>query len=232
MIFGGWQKVSLIDYPGKVSCVLFVSGCNFRCPYCHNPQLVKGGRLPPTLIDEQTVYGYLENRKGFLDGVVISGGEPTVGQDLISICKKIKQIGYPIKLDTNGSKPRVIKQLLEHELIDYIAMDIKTDPYRYCSLINRGQNPNHIIASIQTIMESAIAYEFRTTCVKPFIDAKIITNIVKIIEGAGLFALQHFNNSKVLRPGFFKATNPGYEEDELMYFNFLAEPWVQSCIVR
>lgn len=232
MIIGGWQKVSLIDYPGKVSCVLFVSGCNFNCPYCHNPQLVKRGRLRSFFIDEQTVYDYLDNRKGLLDGVVISGGEPTIRQELIYLCKKVKKIGYPIKLDTNGSRPKVIKQLIEKDLIDYIAMDIKTDPFHYSPLIKKGQNPNHILASIQIIMESALAYEFRTTCVKPFVDAKIIRNIAKIIEGAMLYTLQPFNNSKVLHPEFFKATNPGYEEDELMDLKSLAEPWVQSCIIR
>jgi len=232
MIIGGWRKVSLIDYPGKVSCVLFVSGCNFTCPYCHNPQLVKGGWLRSTVIGEQTVYDFLKERKGFLYGVVVSGGEPTIRQDLISLCKKVKQIGYPIKLDTNGSRPQVIKQLVEEDLIDYIAMDIKTDPFLYSPLIKKGQSPNHILASIQIIMESALAYEFRTTCVKPFVDAKIIRNIVKIIEGAMLYALQPFNNSKVLHPEFFKATNPGYEEDELMDLKSLAEPLVRSCIIR
>ena len=232
MIIGGWHKVSLIDYPGKVSCVLFVSGCNFNCPYCHNPQLVKGGRLRPFFIDEQTAYDYLDDRKGFLDGVVISGGEPTIWQDLISLCKKVKQIGYPIKLDTNGSRPQVIKQLVEEDLIDYIAMDIKTDPFHYSPFIKKGQNQNHILASIQIIMESALAYEFRTTCVKPFVDVKIIKNIVKIIEGAMLYALQHFNNSKVLHPEFFKEANPGYETDELMDLKLLAEPWVQNCNIR
>ena len=232
MVINGCQKVSLIDYPGKISCILFFSGCNFSCPYCHNPDLVKGGWLRSTVIGEQTVYDFLKERKGFLDGVVISGGEPTIRQDLISLCKMIKQIGYPIKLDTNGSRPQVIKQLVEEDLIDYIAMDIKTDPLHYSPFIKKGQNPDQILASVQIIMESAIAYEFRTTCAKPFVDAKIIRNIVKIIEGAMLYALQSFNNLKVLQPEFFKATKPGYEEDELMDLKLLAEPWVQSCIIR
>ena len=231
MMIAGWHKVSLIDYPEKVSCVLFASGCNFNCPYCHNPALVKGGRRS-CFIDEQTVYDYLNDRKKFLEGVVISGGEPTICRDLISFCKKVKQIGYPIKLDTNGSRPQVIKKLIEKGLIDYIAMDIKTDPFHYSPLLKKGQNPNQILASAQIIMESGLSYEFRTTCVKPFVDAKIIRNIVKIIDGAMLYALQHFNNSKVLQPEFFKATNPDYEEDELIDLKLLAEPWVQSCIIR
>ena len=232
MVIGGLQKVSLIDYPGKVSCVLFVSGCNFSCPYCHNPELVKGGWLRSTVIGEPIVYDFLKERKGFIDGVVISGGEPTIWQDLISFCKKVKQTGYPIKLDTNGSRPQVIKQLVEEDLIDYIAMYIKTDPFHYSPLLKKDQNPDHILASIQIIMESALAYEFRTTCVKPFVDAKIIRNIAKIIEGAMFYALQPFNNSKVLHPEFFKATIPGYDKDELMDLKSLAEPWVQSCSIR
>ena len=232
MIIGGWHKVSLIDYPGKVSCVLFVSGCNFHCPYCHNPQLVKKDKLHSLFVDEQVIYDYLEDRKGIIDGVVISGGEPTIWQDLISFCKKVKQSGYIIKLDTNGSRPQVIKKLVEEDLINYIAMDIKTDPFHYSPLIKKDQNPNQILSSIQIIMESALAYEFRTTCVKPFVDAKILKNIIKIIEGAMLYALQPFINSKVLHPEFFKATNPGYEKDEMMDLKLLAEPWVQSCIIR
>ena len=232
MIIGGWQKVSFIDYPGKVSCVLFVSGCNFSCPYCHNPQLVKRGGLRSFLIDAQTVYDYLEYRKGLIDGVVISGGEPTIQPDLICLCKKVKQIGYPIKLDTNGSRPQIIKQLIEEELIDYIAMDIKTDPIQYAQLMKKIQSPDHILASIQIVMESALAYEFRTTCVKPFVDGKIIIDIAKIIEGAMLYTLQPFNNFIVLQPEFFKETNAGYDEDQLMDLKSLAEPWVQSCIIR
>jgi pyruvate formate lyase activating enzyme len=188
--------------------------------------------LHSTVIGEQTVYDFLIERKGFIDGVVISGGEPTIGQDLISLCKKVKQIGYPIKLDTNGSRPHLIEELIKKALVDYIAMDIKTDPFHYSPFINNGQNPNHILESIQNIMESDLSYEFRTTCVKPFVDAKIIRNIVKIIEGAMLYVLQPFINSKVLHPEFFKATNPGYEEDELMDLKSLAEPWVQNCIIR
>ncbi|MGD9372935.1 MAG: anaerobic ribonucleoside-triphosphate reductase activating protein [Desulfobacterales bacterium] len=232
MIIGGWQKVSLIDYPGRISCILFVSGCNFSCPYCHNPQLAKGGRLRSFFIDGQTVYDYLEGCKGFIDGVVISGGEPTIWQDLVSLCKKVKRIGYPIKLDTNGSRPQILKQLIEEDLIDYIAMDIKTDPFHYSPFIKNGQNPYHILSSIQIIMESAIAHEFRTTCVKPFVDARVIRKIAEIIDGAMLYVLQPFNNSIVLQPEFFKATNPGYEDAELMVLKSLAEPWVQSCIIR
>lgn len=133
-MIGGWQKNTIIDYPGKVSCVLFLSGCNFSCPYCHNPNLVKVDGLPSCFLDEQTVLNFLEKRRGFLGGVVISGGEPTLQRDLFVLCKRIKQIGYPVKLDTNGSRPEVLKRLLKEGLVDYIAMDIKNRPFSLLSI--------------------------------------------------------------------------------------------------
>lgn len=232
MVLGGLQKNSLIDYPGKVSCVLFFSGCNFNCPYCHNPDLAKGGFLCPTLLDETAVFDFLQRRKGFLDGVVISGGEPTLQKDLLVLCEKIKQLGYPVKLDTNGSRPQVIRRLIDDGLVDYIAMDIKTDPFHYSPLIAKNYNPDHIIASVQIIMEYASGYEFRTTCVKPIVDSHDVKKIAKIIKGATLYALQHFHNSRVLQPEFFREIKPDYSEDELMGLKAIAEPLVKKCIVR
>ena len=232
MVSGGFQKNSLIDYPGKISCVLFLSGCNFECPYCHNPDLVKG-RLPsPNFFHEKAVYGFLERRKGFLDGVVISGGEPTLQQDLVSLCEKIKKMGYQIKLDTNGSRPRVIKKLIDEGLIDYIAMDIKADPLRYLPSIKKNYNPTKILSSIQIIMESALAYEFRTTCVKPIVDKQVIENIARTIEGAMLYVLQDFNNSRILHPEFFEGIEARYDKNELLELKSIANPWVRKCEVR
>jgi len=192
MRLGGLQKNSLIDYPGKVSCVLFLSGCNFDCPYCHNPDLVRGSLPCHASPDEKAVYEFLERRKGFLDGVVISGGEPTLNRNLILLCEKIKQIGYPLKLDTNGSRPQVIKRLIDEGLVDYIAMDIKTDPLHYSPMIVKNYNPGHILTSIKTIMEKAKTYEFRTTCVKSIVAEQNIENIAKTIRGAALYVLQRF----------------------------------------
>ena len=138
MRFGGLQKYSLIDFPGKVSCVLFLSGCNFDCPYCHNPDLVRGEQLCSSSKDEAEIYAFLERRKGLLDGVVISGGEPTLVEDLAPLCEKIKGMGYPVKMDTNGSRPKVIKRLTDESLVDYIAMDIKTAPSRYATLVKKA----------------------------------------------------------------------------------------------
>jgi pyruvate formate lyase activating enzyme len=232
MVFGGIQKNSLIDYPGKNSCVLFFAGCNFRCPYCHNPNLIKAERLRSCFSDDESAFNFIKERKGFLEGVVLSGGEPTIQKNLFSLCKKIKRIGYPIKLDTNGSQPQVLKRLIKESLVDYIAMDIKADLSHYSPIMEKNHNPDNILASIEHIMVSAMDYEFRTTCVKPFVDANIIRNIAKIIEGAKLYVLQPFNNANVLDPKFFTAADPGYERNELLYLKSIARPWVKRCIVR
>ncbi|MBU1181586.1 MAG: anaerobic ribonucleoside-triphosphate reductase activating protein, partial [Proteobacteria bacterium] len=224
MIFGGIQKNSLIDYPGKISCVLFTSGCNFACPYCHNPDLAKNN--PPLSLNETEICAFLESRKGFLDGVVISGGEPTIHNDIESVCKNIKALGYPVKLDTNGSRPLVIKKLLSAGLVDYIAMDIKTDPALYSFFAKYDCESADILSSIKTIMNSAIDYEFRTTCVKPFISRPVIEKISGIIKGASLYVLQHFQNKNVLDPDFFAAEDCGFSEDALLELKAAAEPFV------
>lgn len=230
MIFGGIQKNSLIDYPGKISCVLFTSGCNFACPYCHNPDLAKNN--PALSLNETEIYAFLESRKGFLDGVVISGGEPTIHNDIKSVCKNIKTLGYPVKLDTNGSNPSVIENLIDEGLIDYIAMDIKTDPALYSFFVKYGCESADIISSIKNIMNSAIDFEFRTTCVKPFISQPVIEKISAIIKGASLYILQHFQNKNVLDPDFFAVENCEFKEEEMLELKLTAEPFVKSCMIR
>jgi len=233
MILGGLQKNSLIDYPGKLSCVLFLSGCNFTCPYCHNPQLVNGKFSKTSCLNEKGFYAFLERRKGFIDGVVISGGEPTIHEEVVALCKRIKEMGYPIKLDTNGSRPKAIKSLIDKGLVDYFAMDVKTDPHRYPPAISKEYDPGQTLASIETIMGSGIPYEFRTTCVKPIVDDQSIENIARIIDGADLYVLQRFHDSNgVLNPRFFAKTGTGHRKDELRKLKAIAEPWVKECIVR
>jgi pyruvate formate lyase activating enzyme len=232
MNIGGLLKNSMIDYPGKLSCGIFLSGCNFECPYCHNPDLAKGFSMTAAESDPQNVYRFIENRKGFLDGVVISGGEPTIQKDLFDLCEHIKKIGYPVKLDTNGSRPQVIKRLIAEGLVDYIAMDLKTDPHQYATYIQPNCNVSAILASIEIIMASSTAYEFRTTCVKPIVTAEAIENIGRLIEGAGLYALQRFHKNEMLHPDFFKDANYEYTQDELSHLKAVAEPWVKQCIIR
>ena len=232
MHIGGLLKNSTIDYPGKLSCGIFLAGCNFDCPYCHNPNLVKGCSGRTAEFDPGNVYRFIEKRKGFLDGVVISGGEPTLQEDLFDLCRHIKQMGYPLKLDTNGSRPGVVKRLIGEGLVDYIAMDLKTDPTKYATYIKRDCDMTSILSTIQIIMESEIAYEFRTTCVKPIVTAQIIENICRLIQGAAVYALQRFHKSEMLNPDFFRETNTEYTDDELLELKAVAEPWVKQCILR
>jgi len=232
MNIGGLLKNSMIDYPGKLSCGIFLSGCNFDCPYCHNPDLVNGCSGGNAEFDPGHVYRFIQNRKGFLDGVVISGGEPTLQDDLFDLCRHIKNMGYPVKLDTNGSRPRVIKRLIDEGLIDYVAMDLKTDPRWYATYIKADCNEAAILSSIEIIMESTIAYEFRTTCVKPIVTQAAIERIGLLIKGANLYALQRFHKSRMLHPDFFKEINYEYTDDELLQLKSVAELWVKQCIVR
>jgi pyruvate formate lyase activating enzyme len=232
MFFGGIQKNSLIDYPGKISCVLFTVGCNFDCPYCHNPELATGVVNDSAVLSQDKTLDFLEERIGFLDGVVISGGEPTLHEDLVCFCEKINQMGYPVKLDTNGSHPRTIEKLIKQGLVDYIAMDIKTDPLTYAPHIRKHHDSDSILNSIQTIMASPVAYEFKTTCIRPLIDGKIIKTISRRIKGATRYALQQFQDTGVLHPEFFERYPGQYKEEDLLEFKDIAAPWVQECIVR
>ncbi|MBN2125823.1 MAG: anaerobic ribonucleoside-triphosphate reductase activating protein [Deltaproteobacteria bacterium] len=233
MIFGGIQKNSLIDYPGKVSCVLFVRGCNFRCPYCHNPGLLKGGGPEAGGLEEAECTDFLNARKGLLDGVVISGGEPTLQRDLTTFCKKVRSMGYPLKLDTNGSRPEVLHPLLEEGLVDYVAMDVKTDPALYGSLPGLDCRQERILESIRLLMESGLPYEFRTTCARPFVDPEIMERISGTIEGARLYVLQAFQYSEnILDPGFFPAGGGGCSEEDLLELKALAATRVKECILR
>jgi pyruvate formate lyase activating enzyme len=193
---------------------------------------VKGERSTESGWDEKGFLRYLEERKGFLDGVVVSGGEPTLRDGLFSLCEKIKALGYPVKLDTNGSRPKVIEALILKGLVDYVAMDIKTDPIHYPGFISKDCDPNALLRSIRSIMESGVSYEFRTTCVRPIVDARTIETIAKIIQGASLYALQKFHDVEILHPEFFQGIVAGYGDDEMAFFKSIAEPWVQTCTIR
>ena len=205
MIIGGIQKQSLIDFPGMISCVLFTQGCNFHCPYCHNPQLVKPENDSP--LEEAWLWDFLKRRTGFIDGVVITGGEPTLQNDLLPFCGKIKAMGYSLKLDTNGSRPQVVRDLVEEGLVDYIALDIKTDLSSYSPTLCRDSQQLSIRETIDALLSSSLAYEFRTTCVKPFVDAAIIEGMVPMVTGANLFSFQQLRTkSGMLNPEYMKST--------------------------
>jgi pyruvate formate lyase activating enzyme len=232
MYLGGLQKSSLVDYPGKLSSVIFFSGCNFDCPFCHNPELARGSTACPADLSTSKICHFLEQRQGFLDGVVISGGEPTLQNDLEDFCKKIKELGFPVKLDTNGSRPKVLEKLIDEKLVDYIAMDLKTDPVLYKSYIKPGCGPDPILASIRILIESGIDYEFRTTCVKPMVTVETVENISHLIQGARLYALQRFRSRDVLHPEFFGGFENEYRDEELQQLKAVAAKRVAKCVIR
>lgn len=215
MKIGGLQKVSLIDYPGKICAIVFTQGCNFRCPYCHNPELVD-----PNLFweceSEDALMSFLEKRKGKLDAVSITGGEPTIQQDLIAFMKRLKDIGYFVKIDTNGSNPEVINSIIDENLVDYIAMDIKAPFKKYEELTQSQVDKNKIRKSIALIMASGIPYEFRTTVLKSKLSKRDILEIGKIIENASSYVLQTFVPLKTLDQSYLSESTYTREELETL----------------
>lgn len=191
MRIGGFQKVSLIDYPGKVAAVVFTQGCNFRCPFCHNVELVVPTCFGPT-IDEDEVLAFLTKRVDKLQGVVVTGGEPTLQPDLDRFLQKIKAMGYAVKLDTNGSRPAVLRQLLKSSLVDYIAMDIKASPEKYDALCGVPVNLMTIQESIRRILSSGIPHEFRSTFPKTFLSKNDLPDMLALVEGSSAFRIQPF----------------------------------------
>jgi len=232
MFFGGIQKNSLIDYPGKVSCVLFLSGCNFACPYCHNPDLARGVPPPASRIPLETAFEFLEKRRGLLDGVVLSGGEPTLESRLVEICTRIKALGYPVKLDTNGSRPDILARLLDEDCLDYVAMDIKAPPALYAPVISPRNVTTEIEKSIALIMSSRVDYEFRTTCARPFAGPDTLGDIARSIQGARKYVLQKFNPANVLDPAFFKGHPLQPDDSQLEIIREKIAPLFNVCTLR
>ena len=232
MRIGGLQKHSFIDYPGKISCVLFLSGCNFRCPYCHNPQLVGAPGVAGDRLTIEDFLAFLEERRGLLEGVVISGGEPTLHRDLPDLCRRIKHMGYAVKMDTNGSRPRMLRRLIAESIVDYLAMDIKMEPDRYVGGVTHQCDTGVILESLELLMASGIDHEFRTTCVKPLVTSETIECIARLIQGSRLYALQPFKECHLLRPDYFNGADPSCSEPEMEGFQRIAAAWVETCTLR
>lgn len=199
MLIGGLQKVSFIDYPGKMSCVIFTQGCNFRCPFCHNATLVDPAQFQVP-IGESEVFNFLSMRKKFLEGVVVSGGEPTLHKDLKQFIEKVRAIGtFAIKLDTNGAKPEVISELVECGLIDFVAMDIKHVWEKYPLACGTNPSMDAIKQSVDFIMSCGIDYEFRTTVVPGIHSPEDIKAIAEQLKDAKKFVIQQFVPDHALR---------------------------------
>jgi len=230
MEFGGWQRCSLIDFPGKVSAVLFTKGCSFRRPFCHNPGLVLPNQPQEPPLSEEAVLEFLHARKGKLDGVVVSGGEPTIHKALPAFLRCVKDLGFEVKLDTNGDNPYVVEQLIEEKTVDYFAMDIKASAARYSVVSGVAIDPEQIWKSVSLIMNSSCSYEFRTTVVKELHEPEEIPRIAQHIQGASKFFLQQFRPLVTLDPALQSATP--YSADEMEALCESARPYVQHCAWR
>ena len=194
MTIDGFNKLTLLDYPGHVACIIFTRGCNYKCSYCQNSSLVLH-RKEKGLIDENEVLDYLLKRKNMLDGIVISGGEPTIQVGLIDFIKKVKAIGLKVKLDTNGSNPMVLKELLDDNLVDYVAMDIKHRLKDYEVVIKSKVDSKRLKESIELLKKSKIDFEFRTTLIKNYHTIEDIKEILKIV-GDSKYYIQNFKLSE------------------------------------
>ena len=194
MIIDGFNKLTLLDYPKHAACIIFTRGCNFRCVFCQNSPLIENSKQKG-LIDEEEVLNYLIKRKNVLDGIVISGGEPTLQKDLVPFIKKVKKMSLKVKLDTNGTNPTIIKELLDNNLVDYIAMDIKDNLSSYEKIINYNTNISLIKQSIKLIKESKIDHEFRTTIIKEYHNIENIKSLLKDFKNENYY-LQNFVDSE------------------------------------
>jgi pyruvate formate lyase activating enzyme len=230
MIIGGFQRFSLIDFPGKICAIVFTQGCNFRCPYCHNPELVDTTLPGVGTVSDQEVMSFLERRKGKLDAVTITGGEPLMHPDLEDFLSRVRALGYLIKLDTNGSFPRRLEGILRSESVDYLAMDIKATPEKYRSVIRKEIDISKILESITLIKNSGLDHEFRTTVVKPLFEREDFLEIGRLAENCKLYALQRFVPSKTLDKEYLNRET--YSDEELDNFKAIMETFVQKCIVR
>lgn len=227
MNVNGFQKFSLIDYPGKISAVIFTQGCNFRCPYCHNPELLDINQKPK--FKESDIIDFLISRQKQLDAVVITGGEPTLQKDLFQFIQKVKSLGFLVKLDTNGTNPKIIKELLDQKLIDYIAMDIKGPLEKYSQIVQIDVNLNNIIQSINLVRQ-APDYEFRTTVTKEQLSIEDIYQISQLVSGAKKYFLQ-----KYIPRLYEKKTKKlfsSYKEDELLSFSKKISRHFDECSIR
>ena len=225
----GFQGTSLLDFPGRIASLLFWGGCNLTCPFCHNPPLVLEPESYPDL-DQEDILKDLSKRKSFIDGVVISGGEPTLDRRLPDFLTGVKKLGLSVKLDTNGLIPQMVSTLLEKQLVDYLAIDLKTSLQRYPDLHPGPVDPGKLAETIRLCREAAVEVEYRTTCVPGWIDEESLAELGRLIEGAPLWALQQYHPEHALCD---KAREiQAYPDRRIHDFAGLAERYTERVIVR
>jgi len=224
MKFGGFQKTSLLDFPDRISSILFTVGCNLRCPFCHNGRLILDPK--PPFLSEEDALKILLSRKKYVEAVVITGGEPTMNRDLPEFIRKLKENGFQVKLDTNGFYPETLRECLPY--LDYVAMDVKTSLEKYKLL--GARDTENLLRSIRIIMEEKVDYEFRNTVVPRIVDKEDIIKIGKVVEGAKRFAFQQFRPGETLDKSF-NDVKP-YPEGLIFKFSKIMEKYVSEVILR
>ena len=228
MRIGGLQKLTLLDYPGKVACTVFLSGCNLRCPYCHNPALVLPEQSNAPGMPESEVFAFLEQRKGKLDGICITGGEPTLQPELPGFLEKLRGLGYAIKLDTNGTNPGMLNRLLHDGILNYVAMDIKNSPSRYAETCGGADVLSKVRESADLLLNSPTDYEFRTTVCKLLHTEKEMEEIGRWLRGAKRYFLQPFVDTGDLVSGGVQA----HTQDELTRLRQAVLPDIPNTQLR
>ena len=223
----GLQKLTLLDFPERVACTVFLGGCNLRCPFCHNSALVFPD--PADAMDEEELFRFLEKRVGVLDGVAITGGEPLLTADIFSLAERIKAMGFALKLDTNGFFPKRLRELCDAGLVDYVAMDIKNAPDKYAETCGLpALDLTKVRESVRFLMQGSIPYEFRTTVVKEFHEAADFEQIGRWLAGARAYYLQSFVDSGAcIREGLHAHT-----PETLHLFRSLVRKYVQNTQIR
>lgn len=229
MIISGLQKTTFIDYPGKIATTIFLAGCNFRCPFCHNRNLVLNEKWLQKISSEE-VLAYLKERRKYLEGVCVTGGEPLIYSDIVSFMAAIKKIGLAVKLDTNGTNPRLLKDLYDQKLLDYVAFDIKASPEKYGEVSGVNVDLAKIKESIKMVMDNAVAYEFRSTILPRFHAEAEIEKMARLIKGARLYYLQNFVPRNTLDQAFMNERS--FSPEEMRALAEVSGRYVEKCRVR
>lgn len=227
-----FQKTSLIDYPGKIVSTVFFQGCNFRCPFCHNPDLVIPDRFTDENIEIDEILRHLDENKMYLDGICITGGEPTLSHKLIDLMRQVKKMNFLIKLDTNGTNPEVLRRILSEGLVDYIAMDIKGPFAKYEAIIGMKVEIAHIKESIGLIKESNVMHEFRTTVIPVLHTRSDVIETVRQLDGCTKFSIQQFRPGKTLEKSYEKESSYSKAELEEMKKEILSKGYAKECLLK
>lgn len=223
----GLQKMTLLDFPGRVACTIFTGGCDLRCPFCHNYELAEGSA--PPVMDEEELLSFLKKRTGLLDGVAVTGGEPCLQKELPELLKKIRDLGYAVKLDTNGFHPEMLERLLREGLVDYAAVDIKNSPAKYAATCGKeALDLAPLYETIALLTGGMTPYEFRTTAVKPLHEAADFAEIGRMIEGAERYFVQCFADRDTVPYSGLSAPS----KEELKAFADAVRPYVLSAEIR